>query len=158
MGAGPGETYPDRLSDIIGRPVLNRGVPGETASQALARLERDVLGENPGVVLVCLGGNDLLRRHDPKGVFDALEEIVSRIQAQGAMVVLIGVEGLALVSHDFGKEYEELAERLGCVYVPDILGGIFGRSELMADRVHPNGRGYALFAEKIADKLQPHID
>lgn len=157
IGVSAGGTYPEQLSKLIGRPVVNRGVSGETAAEGLARLERAVLAEKPGIVLVCLGGNDLLKNRDVDETFDALDEIVGQCTAQGILVVLIGIEGLPLVSENFGARFKELAGRHRCVYVPDILGGIFGRTALMSDGIHPNAAGYAIFAERIAAALRPHL-
>ena len=58
-GAGKGMDYPSQLSKLIGKPVLNAGVPGDTTARALIRLDRDVLSKNPDLVLITLGGNDL---------------------------------------------------------------------------------------------------
>src|ERR1051325_3315843 len=40
-GAAAGEDYPSRLSFLLGAPVLNRGVSGDTTDAALARLDAD---------------------------------------------------------------------------------------------------------------------
>jgi lysophospholipase L1-like esterase len=58
-GAVPGMDYPSQLSKMIGRPVINAGVPGNTTARALKRLEQDVLSRSPDLVLITLGGNDL---------------------------------------------------------------------------------------------------
>ena len=88
-----GEAYPERLAALIGKPVLNRGVSGETTAEALDRLERDVLAADPRIVIVCLGVNDMLRGLPPGPQFAALRRIVEGIQERGALVVLVGTEG-----------------------------------------------------------------
>src|SRR5215212_11260441 len=60
-GANPGEDYPSRLSTMIGATIVNAGVNGDTTESALARVDADVLARDPRIVLVGLGGNDLLR-------------------------------------------------------------------------------------------------
>lgn len=158
FGAQPGEAYPDRLAKLIGRDVVNRGVGGETAADALRRLDRDVLAEKPGVVIVCLGGNDLLQRRDPEATFRALDEITERCVRDGALVVLVGIQGIPLVSPDFKPRFKDVARRHACLYVPDILGGIFSKPELMADGIHPNAKGYEIVAQRIADALKPVLN
>src|SRR6266852_8502068 len=54
-GAAPGEDYPSRLTSLIGVPVLNAGVSGDTTEMAQARIDRDVLTRDPRVVIVGLG-------------------------------------------------------------------------------------------------------
>lgn len=158
FGVGSGEAFPDRLSELIGRPIVNAGVNGDTIAEGLARLDRDVLARKPGVVVVCLGGNDLLRRGGADDAFARLDTIVQRITDSGAMVVLVGIEGMAIVSADFGSRFEALAERHACLYIPDILDGIFGRSSLMqSDGIHPNAAGHRKMAERIAAKLESYL-
>ncbi|HEV8253177.1 MAG TPA: GDSL-type esterase/lipase family protein [Vicinamibacteria bacterium] len=178
---GPGESYPERLGRLLGRPVLNRGVSGNTTAQGLARLQRDVLDENPRVVLVCLGANDMLRGMPADEQFANLRAIVKAIQAKGALVILIGTEGYEAQSpraaratgstpgasaggpggaaqrpparEDYGERYRELARATGAVYVPDLMRGVLGNPVLMRDRIHPNAAGN----EKIARRLLAEV-
>jgi acyl-CoA thioesterase-1 len=155
---GPGEGWPEQLSAIVGRPILNRGASGNTTGDALDRLERDVLAQDPRVVLVCLGGNDMLRRMPADQQFDNLRTIVRRIQDKGALVVLIGTEGFKVLGGvDYGERYETLARETGAVYVPDLMKGVLADPALMADQIHPNARGYAKIARRIADEAGQYL-
>ena len=154
----PGQGWPEQLSAIVGRPILNRGVSGNATGDALARLEPDVLAEDPRVVLVCLGGNDMLRHMPADQQFDNLRTIVRRIQDKGALVVLIGPEGFKILSKvDYGDRYEALARETGSVYVPDIMKGVIADPALMADQIHPNALGYAKIARRIADEAGEYL-
>lgn len=62
VGASPGENYVEELQDRLGVSIVNAGVPADTTRDALARLDRDVLDEDPSTVIVFIGGNDELRR------------------------------------------------------------------------------------------------
>jgi acyl-CoA thioesterase-1 len=154
----PGEGWPEQLSAIVGRPILNRGVSGNTTGDALARLERDVLAQDPRVVLVCLGGNDMLRQMPADQQFDNLRAIVRRIQDKGALVVLIGTEGFKILGKvDYGDRYEVLARETGSVYVSDLMKGVLTDPALMLDQIHPNARGYAKIARRIADEAGEYL-
>lgn len=142
-----GESYPAQLSARIGRPILNRGVSGDSTAEGLARLDRDVLAENPRIVIVALGANDMLRRQPIDPAFANLRAIVDRIHAKGALVVLLGVDGR--IYGDWGPRYRALARETGCAYVPDMLDGVFGDPRLMYDQIHPNASGYAKIAERL---------
>jgi len=50
-GAGKDMDYPSQLSEMIGRRVINAGVPGDTTASAMQRLEQDVLFQAPDLVL-----------------------------------------------------------------------------------------------------------
>jgi lysophospholipase L1-like esterase len=151
-GARAGEDFVSVLSRRLGATIVNAGQSGDTTGAALARLERDVLVLNPRVVVVLLGGNDYLRRVPIKQTFSHLDSIVDQIRERGAAVVLAGV-AVGLMSDPYREEYEALAERRSAGLVPDILGGIIGHANLMSDSIHPNGRGYAM----IADRLEPML-
>ena len=156
---GPGEGYPEQLSRLMGVAIVNKGVSGNTTADGLARLEQDVLTQEPRVVLVCLGGNDMLRRLSPEVQFANLRQTIERIQAQGALVILIGTEGLpALWSRvDYGEEYRRLAEQTGSVYFPDLMDGVIGDRQLMYDQIHPNAKGYERIAKRLADEVGEYI-
>lgn len=148
-----GDSYPAQLAKRIGRPIVNRGVSGNTTADGLARLESDVLSENPRIVLLALGGNDMLGRQSIDETFANLRQIVDRLQRRGALVILIGVEGYPLVHGDYGERYRSLARETGCVYVPDMLDDVLGNSALMFDQFHPNAAGYARIAERIESEV-----
>jgi acyl-CoA thioesterase-1 len=153
VGASPGRDLPALVADRIGRPVLNAGHRGDTAAAALDRLASDVVSRDPRVVIVLVGGNDFLRRIPRDETLSGLGAIVERVRARGAGVVIVGVS-LGIVTDQYGKLYEDLARRTGSAFVPDVLGGILGHGELMSDQLHPNDRGYAIMADRIAPAVR----
>jgi len=144
-GAPAGQTYPDHLARLVGRPVVNAGVPGDTTASARERLERDVLSLSPRIVCITLGGNDLKNGVERAEAFANLEAIVREIQARGALVVIGGID-VPLFGRGYGDAYADLARRTGSVLVPDVYAGIWGRADLKSDPIHPNGAGYAVMA------------
>jgi lysophospholipase L1-like esterase len=151
-GAGKGEDYPSRLSAKIGVPIINAGVSGDTTEMALARLDSDVLSQNPRIVIVGLGGNDYLRGVDIGETERNLRTIVRRIHDSGAMIVLLGFAFPSL-NLDYHKMYERIAKDEGCLFVPHLLRGIETDPNLKSDAVHPNAAGYLLMADRIAGPL-----
>jgi lysophospholipase L1-like esterase len=157
VGASPGQDLVSVLSRRLRVPIINAGRSGETTASALTRLDGAVLSRRPRVVLVVLGGNDLLRRFPREETVENLETIVTRIRDRGAAVVLATVE-IGFLSGGDGDAYEALADRTAAALVPDILGGILGRRDLMADGIHPNDRGYALMADRIEPALRSLVE
>jgi len=148
-GAAGGEDYPSGLAKLIGREVINAGVSGDTTDAALARLDADVLQHSPRIVIVGLGGNDFLRGAPIASTEANLRAIVKQIQASGAMVVLLGFNFPSLTA-SYGKMYARVASDEKCLLIPDLLDGIIGNPSLKSDEIHPNARGYALMAERVA--------
>jgi lysophospholipase L1-like esterase len=148
--------YPNQLARMIGRPVINAGVPGDTTAEGLSRLDRDVLARSPGIVLVTLGGNDLKNGADNETFSQNLRTFVTRIQAAGALVVLGGIE-MPLRERGFGETYRQVAGEMGALLLPNIYQGILGRPELMSDPIHPNGEGYTVMAERFSRAIRPYL-
>lgn len=141
------------LSKKIGVPVINLGRSGETTDKGLARVG-DVLAYHPKVVMVLFGGNDALQRLSREQTFKNLSEIISRIQSKGAIVVLLGVRG-GLLSDAYSSDFKTLSKQYGVAYVSDVLSGIFTHPDLMFDGIHPNDKGYAMIADRIAPVILP---
>jgi acyl-CoA thioesterase-1 len=153
VGATEGEDYPSRLSALIGQPVVNAGRSGDTTESAMERLDADVIALNPRIVIVGLGGNDFLRGDALASTEANLRTIVRKIQAGGAMVVLLGFQFPSL-NADYGSMYERVADDEQCLLVKGVLSGILTDPALRSDQIHPNARGYALMAERMAGPLK----
>jgi len=140
--------YISILSERLSVPITNKGVSGNTTVDALLRLDSDVLQEKPDIVIVFLGGNDYLKKISPPETRANLRLIITKIQSQGATVLLLGYTAR------FDNYLNDLAKKTGALYVPNVLEGIVGNATLMnSDGIHPNDAGYL----KIADKIAPDL-
>lgn len=155
-GASPGNDFVSVLSQDISEPIINLGVSGNTTELGLSRIDA-VLAKDPKIVILLLGGNDYLRRIPRETTEANLRTIIERIQAKGAMVVLLGVRGGVLLD-GFDAMYENLADMYGTAYVPDVLDGLFENNQLMSDGIHPNDAGYKIIAGRVAKELRPLLE
>ena len=151
-GTSTGGNFVSVLSARLGVNIINAGRSGDTTGGALNRLQSDVLARDPRVVIVLLGGNDLLRGVPQTQRLANITRIVERIRAAGAAVILVGLSDSFL--NPFGGGLDELADRTDSTLVPGILDGILGRAELMADGIHPNNAGHLLMADRIEPALK----
>jgi lysophospholipase L1-like esterase len=53
--------------------------------------------------------------------------------------------------------YREVCRETQALLIPDIFEGIIGDKHLMSDPIHPNGRGYAIMAQKFYRAMQPYL-
>lgn len=148
-GANAGEDYPSRMSAILGIPIMNAGVSGDTTDMALARIDNDVLSHDPRLVIVGLGGNDFLRGVPLDTTEANLNTIVRKIEGAGAMVVMLGFK-FPSFNANYEAMYERVAKGGGCLLVKGPLRGVLTDSSLKSDAIHPNARGYQIMAERIA--------
>lgn len=155
-GSSPGMDYPSQLSRLIGRPVVNAGIPGDTTARALERLERDVLSRSPRIVLITLGGNDLKNRQDRDSAFRNLKTIITSIQGRGALVIVGGLD-VPVWGRGFQEQYRKVCEETGAVFVPDVLKGLLGNPDKMSDAIHPNDAGYGIMAGYFYEAIKPYL-
>ena len=155
-GASQGMDYPAQLSRLIGRPVVNVGIRGDTTATALARLDRDVLDISPRIVLITLGGNDMKNRQGRDQAFRNLKTIITSIQDRGALVIIGGLD-IPIWGRGFEEGYRKVAEETGAVLIPDILKGLLGNPEKMSDAIHPNDAGYGIMAGYFYGAMKPYL-
>jgi len=167
------EAYPALVARALaarGRPirVINAGVSGDTAAQALARLPA-VLKDRPDVLVVALGANDGLGTGPLDGTEAALRRIVLDAQAKGARVLLVGIRlgtgdsaprvGATAGDVERSSRLLEIHARLASAhrvpFAPDLLAGVTGEADLLfPDRLHPNAAGQQRLAENVGPPLE----
>jgi len=150
------EGFVSTLERWTNLPIMNAGQSGDTTADALDRLDDDVLDRNPDIVIILLGGNDILQDVDREETFDNLDQITTRIQDEGASVILLGAHG-EVFRLDHENEFQQLARDTDVAYVPNVLRGILGSPRNLDDAVHPNDRGYEMIAEEVFPELQEVI-
>jgi acyl-CoA thioesterase I len=152
-GASEEESYPAVLEKLIGRTVVRAGVPGEVTSGGLTRLESVIEEHRPALMIVCLGGNDMLRQSQEAEIRRNLGEIIRTLKGRGIAVVLIGVPRPALIS-SAPEFYAVLAKEFDVPYEGNVVTDVLYQRELKSDPIHPNAKGYRKMAEAIADLLK----
>lgn len=152
-GADEAESYPAQLQILIGRRVVRAGVPGEVTAQALERLP-SALDENaPQLLLLCIGGNDFLRRLGNAQAERNVRAMVQLAKSRGVSVLLIGTPEPGLLPSP-PAFYAALAKDLGVPYEDGVITEVLKDASLKSDPIHPNARGYRVIAERVAERLK----
>jgi lysophospholipase L1-like esterase len=152
-GAAENESYPAVLAQLTGRKVVRAGAPGEITAQALRRLPGVLSEHKPRLVIVCLGGNDMLRKVSEAETIANLRAIVRKVNDSGAHAVLVGVPRPALLT-SAPKFYAEIAQEFGIPYEGAAVTSVLYKPEFKSDPIHPNAAGYRRIAEAIAGLLR----
>ena len=153
----PWRAFPTALQDALRAQgfdvsVANAAISGNTTSQGLARVDRDVPDGTSGVILE-LGANDMLRRYPAREMRANLEQIVRRLHARGIPVMLAGLRlspksGADLVGYE--AAYRSVARRYGLVYYPDFYVGLTADPRYtIFDRTHPSSLGVQVIVAGI---------
>ena len=164
FGVAADEAFPARLearlrTEGYAYRVVNAGASGDTTSGGLRRVDW-VLRTSPEVVIVALGANDGLRGQSPQATRANLEEIVARLQAAGARVLLAGMRLPPNYGGDYTKEFEAVfpavARRAKVSLMPFLLDGVAGIPRLnQADGIHPTAAGHQVIADHLWPYLRP---
>ena len=153
VGTGDQPAYPELLARRLGVSVVDAGVPGDTTGDALARLPR-ALDHDPWLVIVELGGNDLLRRVPAERVEANLRRIVEGVLEAGAVPLLVELEGGFFVSR-LEDVFERLEDDYGVPLVDDVMDDVLTDRKLKSDQIHPNAAGHVRLAEAVAEEIEP---
>ena len=152
-GAAEAESYPAQLEQLIGRRVVRAGVPGEVTAQALARLPEMLDEHSPRLLLLCIGGNDFLRRLGNQQAEGNVRAMVKLARSRGVDVLLIGTPepGFSVTPPPF---YAAIAKEFRLPYEEGAIGEVLKDNALKSDPIHPNARGYRVIAERVAAALK----
>ena len=156
-GASTETAYPTILADLSQWKVMNAGVNGDTSADVLARVD-DIIKQSPDLVLLGVGGNDVLQRVQPDTTRANITTTIDRLKSANINIVLIA-EPYFSTSALFGKAsdnplYKDIAD---AKEVPLYSGGwseILSDDTLKSDRIHANAAGYRQFAEGLHEYLQ----
>ncbi len=153
-GAGPEESYPAVLASLTGLTVINAGQPGEVTGGGRERLPALLDQHQPALLLLCHGGNDLLRKIDPVVTRGNLYAMIDMAHTRGIPVMLVGVPQPGLFMLESAELYREVATRHGLLYDGDILPDVYSDNGLKADQIHPNAAGYRKIAAALYRSMQ----
>jgi len=155
-GAEEGEDYPSLMQKFTAMPVINAGIDGDTTTEALKRLDSDVLDRDPLLVIVEFGGNDFLRKIPIEVTIKNIEYMIDKIQEKGAMVALVDISA-GLFLRDYRAALARIARQKKTIFIPAILSGVITNPSLKSDFIHPNKAGYELITQRIWDAISPTL-
>jgi acyl-CoA thioesterase I len=145
-----------QAQDINAR-VHNAGVSGDTTAAGKNRLGfvLNSLNAKPDLVLLGLGGNDMLRGIRPAETQENLTAMLDELKKRDINVVITGMLASPNMGQDFARQfnaiYPALAKRYDAPLLPFILDGVVMNNALMLDDgVHPNAKGVAVVVKNLS--------
>jgi acyl-CoA thioesterase I len=164
FGVAAEEAWPALLENRLSREgyryrVVNAGVSGDTSAGGLRRVPW-VLRARPDIAIVALGANDGLRGQSIEALAANLTEIVERLRAGGAQVLLAGMRVPPNYGADFARAFArvfaDVAQRAQVAFMPFLLDGVAADPRLnLLDGIHPNAAGHRVIAERVWPFLKP---
>jgi len=147
-------SYPSMLQRMAGVKVVNAGYPGETSDRGLKRLPDLLQQHRPDLVVLCHGGNDILRGLPKEALQANLTAMVKISKEAGADVLVVGIPNATTLGFTALPLYEAVADTQKTLYEGSIIGEIMRDARLKSDRIHPNAEGYRMMAEAFYEVLK----
>lgn len=145
--------WPTLRANQHGIVVENLSVGGATA--AAGRAQADAATGRDGVVVIALGGNDILRGGRVEEFQAGLEYILRTVRGDGRRLVMLELP-LPPLYDRFGHAQRRLAERYGVTLVPKRhLAAVLARRDATTDGIHLTPAGQAALAEKVWKCIGP---
>jgi acyl-CoA thioesterase-1 len=140
--------------------VANGSISGDTTRDGLTRLPQLLTRTRPAIVIVELGGNDALRGMPLASTSDNLRAIIGQARAEGAKVLLIGMQIPPNYGPDYARQFQALygtlAQQYHTALVPFLLAGMADKPELFqADQIHPTAQAQPMLLDNVWPALQP---
>lgn len=152
-GVGQENSYPAQLQNAlrargINAAIGNAGVSGDTSAAGLGRLAftLDAQEEVPDLVILELGGNDLLRGLSPDQTRANLAAMLDELKRRKIAVLIMGMRAPPNYGPEyqaqFDRLYADLARQYDAALIPFWLEAIYQQPGLFqADRIHPTEDG-----------------
>lgn len=161
----PDASYPARLEAALAKKgvparVVNAGVSGDTTADGLQRLAFTLDNQpvKPTLVMVGLGGNDMLRALPPAQTRQNLDAILAELKKRKLPVLITGMLAAPNLGADYVRDFNPifpaLARKYDAALVPFLLQPVVGHPEWqLPDHIHPNATGVDKVVGSSVDKV-----
>jgi acyl-CoA thioesterase-1 len=146
-------SWPLVLQQATGIAVRNLARPGAQSRDGLTMSEK--LTAEDHVVLIEIGGNDLLEGVPSEEFGKALDALLSKVSAPGRTVVMFE---LPLFPHRiaYGRIQRGLAAKYGVWLIPKrFFAEVIGGADATSDGLHLSNEGTRRMADLVAQALSP---
>lgn len=154
-GAPTDKSYPEQLKKITGYNIINSGLNGDTANNGKERIYEVVEEYSPDVVILSLGGNDMLRKNT-QNLKNDLSSIVEYLQKENIKVILLAEPNpqLTIMGLKDAPVYKEISEKYEIFLLENKFSKYLANETYKSDMIHLNEIGYKKVAEDIATDLK----
>ena len=158
--------YPEQLEDALrergtNARVIDAGVSGDTSAAGRQRLAftLDAQEMKPDLVILELGGNDMLRGIQPSQTRANFEAMLQELRDREIPVLLMGMRSPPNYGPDYQQQfdalYRDLAQEYGAALVPFWLESIYeDQSLFLDDRIHPTAEGVSALVGDTVDDVE----
>jgi acyl-CoA thioesterase-1 len=156
-GVEPDQAWPAQLAQRTGWRIVAAGINGDRTTGGRERLPGLMDEHRPALVLIELGGNDLLRGVPAAEIVGNLDAMIAKARAGGARVALMAAPQPSLLGAVTGLTaaglYADLAKRRNVALIEKALPSVLSDEDLRQDAIHPNAAGHGTLALRAFEEL-----
>ncbi len=154
----------------INARVIGAGVSGDTTAAGLKRFAFTLDGADrkPDLVIIGLGGNDLLRGLDVKQTRANIRAMLDELKKRDIDAMLTGMMAPLNMGDEyvdaFNSIYTDLAREYDAALYPFFFDGIIGQDGaqqpglMLPDGIHPSAEGIDVVVEKLAPAVEQALE
>jgi lysophospholipase L1-like esterase len=167
IGSSSIRMWTNLVTDFPGKPVFNRGFGGSQLADSVNYAERIIIPYAPRQVVIYAGGNDLNAKKTPEVVYGDFVALVTKIRAKLPDTAIAYISIAPNPKRWEQRNEVQTANRLIAKYCerhglsfinvyPHMLGpdGLPKPDIFLADKLHMNLKGYAIWREVVAPYLR----
>jgi acyl-CoA hydrolase len=153
-GLLPEQVWPALLARRSGWQIVNAGMSGDTSDGALQRLPGLLAEHAPQLMIVEIGGSDMLRRAAEKHIGANLAAIVDLARQRQVRVALLAIPRPSALGAATGHLkpaafYADTASSRGVMLVERAVSDVLSDGRLRLDPLHPNAQGQLVLADAL---------
>jgi lysophospholipase L1-like esterase len=183
----PNISYPANLQNKVKVEVINAGIWGDTISNALSRINTDVLSRNPQIVIIECGANGVASGISPEMSNDAklaklsvnlgniqnsLQQIIDKLKGGNCKLYLVKWFSQEMIfsiadqltndntfKNTFYTQLDSLYSNMATSNNIDVIAGIWDGiwGIHMYDSIHADATGRAMMADNIFNAMRPYL-
>ena len=146
------EYLPDHIE------IINSGIPGDTVLDGLKRVDYSVSKYNPAVTIVEFGVNDAFLGISAEKFEKYYFNLLGKINC--SKIIMIPHTLYDAFDNKIVKPFYDKLKNIAIktnLPVIDVSKYKLGRNELLADKLHPNEKGYEIYAREAYEVLKTEI-
>ena len=140
--------------------VINSSISGDTTSNGLARLPKELAAYKPSVTIIELGGNDGMRGIPISTIQKNLQKMITLVQLSNSKVIIVGLRLPPNYGEQYTTEFKLIFHTLATLnkisLVPLFLNNVDENTHLFqSDRMHPTSEAQPIMLDNVWTVLAP---
>ncbi len=145
IGGNQERTWPILLEESVDAEIINLAVAGATVKTALRQAEK--IEYEFTMVLLEIGGNDLLNQTEPEQFSRQMDELLLKAQGPRRLLVMLELP-LPPFCGDYGRIQRTLADKYDVILIPKrYLANVLTTTGATEDGIHLSHKGHQMMAE-----------